>query len=521
MTITPSSLSYAVGASIINTNFKAASNALPRKVLCIGTIDPTLNSSLTQYSIEAVVNPSHAAARYGSGFQLAKLIEWVSQEFSGSIDAMIVHEATATESAGSILFAGTLTESGTLHFYVGSEKIENVNLAIGADGEDQVDAIVAAAANYPDLSVTLAKDGTTHEKLNVTAKSGAVGWNFSLGFNYGFGETYPAGTTAPVVTPMAGGAGTIVMATALAALGAGDQANDNHYTAIAFPGSITDTTTLNSLSTWNGVGNTVSGNYGKLVARPVRALIGDNTAGSGGLTTLLALGLARKETDRTTGVMPVPGSPSHPVHIACAALGACEEIASIRPGQPYMKTPLKYILPGSYANNWCADFDDRETAKQAGIGSTLVVGSSVMLNDVVTFYHSASIPVASNGYREFSNISIIQNLLNDVKTNFSSDRWVGVSAVADKAKVTDIIARIKARDTSDVIDDLMSLLYAWEGKAYIWSAAWSIAKLQAGGYVALRLLSNGWDIVLPVLLRVPGDVLDTQIQFDANVSIAL
>jgi phage tail sheath gpL-like len=519
--IGPSTRAYATGASIENVNFKAGGTALPRKVVVIGTVDPDLEDGLTEGALEPVTNAAQAGGRYGRGFNLAKRIAWLAQEYSGVIYAIPTFEATATPSAGSVTFSGEVTTSGTLHFYVGGEKVLNINLAVGDDGEAVVDKIVVACGRMYDLPVTVAKDGTTKEKLVVTAKSGLTGWDFSLGFNYGFNEKFPLGLGEPSITAMTGGAGTIDIETALESLGTEDMANDRQFTAVLIPSSITDTTNLDALSTYNGVGNEKVGCYANTVSKPLRSLIGDNTAGSGGLSALLALGEDRKETDRTTGVIAVPGSPNHPCHIAANVLGVAERIASQIPGAPYMEIPLANIIGGSMEDNWCKNLDDRDNAKQNGVGSTYVNGGSVMISDVVTFYHSDNIPAASNGYAEFCNLPLVQNFLNDVRVNFHSTKWIGCSVVADKLMVTDVTARRKARDTGDVMDDLIGLLKSWEAKSYIWSAAWSIAQIKQSGFISLRALSNGYDITLPVLLRVIPNVIDTAIQFDASVAIAL
>jgi len=519
--IGPSTIAYAIGASVENVNFKVGGSALPRKVVVVGTVDPDLEDTLTEYALEPVTNAAAAGGRYGRGFALAKMINWLAQEFSGVIYAIPAFEDTATKSTGSVTFAGEITTGGTLHFYIGGEKVLNINLAVGDDGEAVVDKVVIACGRMLDLPVTVAKDGVTPEKLNVTAKSGMVGWDFSLGFNYGFNETYPLGLEAPSVAAMAGGAGVVDLETALESLGTEDLANDGQFTAVLFAGSITDETSLDALSTYNGVGNEKIGCYANTVARPFRSLIGDNTAGSDGLTALLALGEDRKETDRTTGVVAVPGSPNHPVQIAANALGIAERVASSIPGAPYMEIPMSHIIAGSLEDNWAKNLDDRDNAKHNGVGCAAVNGGSVMLHNVVTFYHSDNIPEASNGYGEFCNIPLIQNFLNDTRGVYHSSRWIGCSVVADKLFITDVTARSKARDTGDAIDDAIGLVKSWEAKGYIWSAQWSISKLKEGGYIALRGLSNGYDIVIPVLLRVIPNVIDTAIQFDASVAIAL
>lgn len=519
MTINPSSLAAGVGVSAVNKVFAVSGTDVPRKILCMGIVNPTLESGLTENVPEIVVNEAHAAKRYGQGFALAKLIEWVRRGgFTGELHAMPQFEATPTQSTGNILFGGTCTKAGPLYLRVWGELIVNINIDIGDDGENVQEKVVAAVALQPNLPVTAAENGTTPEQADFTAKSGNTGWDPTLSLNDGFGEELPEGITA-TITQMSGGAGLPVMATSLMALGTGDNQNLNHYTMIVHING-QDSTSLDSLSTWNGIGNTITGNWGKTVCRPVRALSSDVAAGAGGLSTLLALGGNRKETDRTSGVVAVPGSVSGPFQVAAVAAGVIESIAQQRPQQNYVKAILPGIIPGALADDWCADYDDRDTAANAGITSTVRAGAAVKLSNVLTFYHSDEIPPASNGYREMCNISLLQNIVHIEKTNFESERWQGISAVADKAQVTNAIDRQKARSISDVLDDLIALTEYYQSRSWVYSKDWTIAKLQAGGYVQIRDASNGFDIVHPLLLRMINNITDIQIEFDANVAVA-
>lgn len=520
MTINPSSLAAGVGVSAVNTNFTVAGTDVPRKILCMGTVDPTLESGLTENAPEIVVNEAHAAKRYGQGFALSKLIEWVRKGgFTGELHAMPQFESAATQSTGEILFGGTCTKAGPLYLRVWGELVYNINIAKGDDGEKVQEKVVAAVALQPNLPVTAVENGVTPEQADFTSNTGATDWDPILSLNDGFGEELPEGITA-AITDMSGGAGLPVMATSLAALGSGDQQNENHYTMIVHING-QDSTSLDSLSTWNGIGNEISGNWGKTVCRPIRSLVGDVAAGASGLSDLLTLGGNRKESDRTSGVVAVAGSPSGPFQVAAVAAGVIESVAQLRPGQSYVKKILPGILPGTSSDNWCADYDDRDTAVNAGISPTEVKGGAVMLSNVVTFYHSDSIPVASNAYREMCNISLLQNVVDITKSNFESENWQGISVVADKTLVTNVIDRQKARSVSDVLDDLIALAVQFEGRSWVWSAAFTIGKLQEGGYVQIRPASNGFDIILPIRLRVINNIDDIQIQFDANVAVAL
>lgn len=518
MTISQSSLAAGVGASAVNTVFQASAENVPRKILVIGTPDPTLESNLTENVPEIVTNSAHAANRYGRGFGLSLLIQWLSEVFTGEIWAAPQFEDSFTQSTGNILFAGTCTVAGQLHLYIGSKKVANINIDVGDDGENVQEKVVAAMALDSDLPLTSVENGTTPEQADFTAKSGGPFGDFNLGFNYGFQEDFPAGISA-TVTNMSGGAGLGTIASVLAAMGVDDDQNEEHFTAIIHMYG-QDTTSLDALSNWNGIGNTVTGNYGKLVARPVRSLVGDTAAGSSGLTALLTLGGNRKEADRTSGVIPVPGSPSHADEIAAKAVGIMERIAADRPEENYKGQILPSIIPGAVADRWASSYDNRDTAKKAGIGATTVDGNSVKLADVVTFYHSDDIPVANNGYREMRNISIVQNLVHSIKTNFQSTRWQGCTIVEDVTEISNLLSRQKARSLGMVLDDLLDLTDDFNGHAWI-IGSYTRTKLLEGDYIALRGNSDGFDVVLPVYLTAPCNIFDIQVAFDINLSVIL
>jgi len=117
------------------------------------------------------------------------------------------------------------------------------------------------------------------------------------------------------------------------------------------------------------------------------------------------------------------------------------------------------------------------------------------------------------------NISILQNMLFNERLNFSQDKWQGVSIVADTSAVSSTIDRQKARDIDSVIDDLMALAYAFEAKAWIYEAQFTIDRLKLSGAVTIRDGANGFESVLSVILSGEGGILDTKTQFDTSLAV--
>jgi hypothetical protein len=252
----------------------------------------------------------------------------------------------------------------------------------------------------------------------------------------------------------------------------------------------------------------------------MRFLNGDTDPGSAALTALLALGNGRK-SDRTNGIVAVPGSSGHPSEIAAKAIGIMARLNNNRAAEHYPGQILPNVFPGAVADRWTSDYDDRDTAVKAGISPTVYEGGSVILQNVLTYYHPDSVSVDSNGYRSQRNISIIQNILENIRANFRGEKWRGISIVADIAKVTNPTDRQKARDIDAVIDDLVALATSFEGRAWIYTAAFTIDRLKAGNLITIRAGGTGFDMIFPVILSGEGSIFDTTVEFDTSLSIIL
>jgi hypothetical protein len=318
---------------------------------------------------------------------------------------------------------------------------------------------------------------------------------------------------------MSAGAGVPTMADALDGLGTGDSANEDFYTDVVH-GYGTDTTTLDAISAYVGAGNDFLGLYSKTVSRPFRVLIGDTAAGSSGLSALIAISDVRK-TDRASGILSVPGSASHPAEIAAQALGHMARINQDRAAQHYLGTQLVGIHPGAKSDRWTSDYDNRDTAVKSGISPTRVQSGAVFLQNVVTFYRPDNVPVSSNGYRSMRNISIIQNMLQNIRVNFEQEKWQGISIVADTTRVTNTTDRQKARDIDAVKDDLIALARSFESHAWIYTADFTISKLKEAGAVTVRAGGLGFDNVLSVIFSGEGGILDTVVEFDTSLAVLL
>ena len=205
--------------------------------------------------------------------------------------------------------------------------------------------------------------------------------------------------------------------------------------------------------------------------------------------------------------------------IAAQAIGHMARINNDRAAQSYIGVLLIDIWPGDTVDRWTSEYDSRDSAVKSGVSPTLVKSSAVVMQNVVTFYRPDSVPVSSNGYRSMRNISILQNIMNNVGVNFSQEKWQGISIVADTARVGNTVDRQKARDVSSVRDDLVALILAFEGRAWIYEAAFSLDKLKEAGAVTIRAGNTGFDNLLSVILSGEGGILDTVTEFDTSIAV--
>jgi phage tail sheath gpL-like len=518
--LSSNSLAAAVGAAVKNKQFVSSAELVPRKILIIGTGDPTTEAANPTDTPVLVTSPEDVADKTGFGFMLHRL---AIQAYRGSkgIETWIIQqpEGVAVQAAGEIDFTGsTGVLAGTLYLYIAGEQI-SVTITDAMTVEDIADAVVTEITANPDLPVTAVKVAVTFE-VTITAKSGGLwGNDIDISLNLGAGETTPTGITV-AITGMASGTGTPDIQTALDSLGTGDGANEAFFTDL-IQGYGQVTAVLDDIANYVGQGNTFIGLYDKVVHKPFRVLIGDVAAGSAGLSALITLGDGRKN-DRANGVIAVPGSESHPSEIAAQAMGHMARINNVRAQENYLDIILEGIQPGeTKSDRWTKDYNSRDTAVKAGVSPTIVKSGVVVMQNVVTFYHPDSVPQASNGYRSMRNISILQNILNNMAVNFEQEKWKGISIVADVTKVSNTTDKQKARDIDSVRDDLVALARSFESKSWLYAASFTIDSLKETGAIAVRTGGDGFEVVWKIVLSGEGNIIDTVTEFDTSIAVFL
>lgn len=564
--LSSNSLAAAVAAGVENAQFSPSAEVIQRKLAIIATYDPLKTAVVPNVHIQ-VLSPEDVGDRMGFGFMAHRLAVQAFQGSNGIPTWIIPQAETGAQATGKIVFSASSLLAGTVHMYIAgiyvpftvlkddgdadvADKAAAAILAMkelpitSAVGESSVSSSPSASpsasaspsvsvspssspSSSPSLTASISPSASPSSSpsappfdanaLNITAKSkGPWGNDISLAFNIN-GEESPSGFSA-VVTDMSGGSGIPDIQNALDGLGIGDGANEIFITDMVH-GYGQDTSTLDAIATYVGLGNTLIGLYGELVARPFRSLTGDVVAGTAGFTAIKAIGDGRK-TDRANGVISVPDSKSHPSEIAALAIGNMARINNNRAEEHYVDVILQDIHPGDKGSDrWTSEYTNRDGAVKAGVSPTLVKDGVVVLQNVISFYHPDNVPITSNGYRSMRNISIIQNILASIKTTFEASKWQGISIVDSVEAVTNSNDRLLSRDIDDVRSDLVVLARAWEGNAWIFQAQFTIDRLKLAGAISVRSGTNGFNSIVPVIFSGEGLILNALVQFDTSIAI--
>lgn len=514
MPLGENTIAAGVGSAVKNVQHKTSADVLDRKQLIFATFDP-LKTAVVADEPVLVLSPEDAGDKFGFGFMAHRLALKNNLGAQGIPTWIMPQDEAggAAASAGEIDFTGsTGVVAGQMVVYIAGDPIPTA-ITTGMTVEEIADEVVAKVNADPDTPVIAAKTAVTFEVTFDAKSKGPYGDDIDLSLDIGPSDVTPVGITA-VITAMTGGTGIPVMADSLAALGTGDNANEGGFTDCVH-GYGLDTTTLDAILTYVGAGNDFTGLYSKTVARPFRFLTGDVTAGSGGLSALIVISDTRL-TDRAQGVIAVPGSQSHPSEIAAQAIGFAARVNDNLGQGDYVNGQLIGVQPGAKADRWTADYDNRDTAVKSGIGTSLVRGGVVFIQDLVTFYRPASVPVASNGFRDFADISRTQNILNSQFLFFLQEQHQNLIIVEDVATVTNPAVREKVRDVSTQTGFVVQLVRSWAEIGWIASADFTINQLKQGGFVTIRVGGDGFIINIPVIYSGDGKITDVTTQFDTS-----
>lgn len=321
-----------------------------------------------------VTRTDDAKGLFGLSSMLTSMHEIVRKnDLIGEVWCLPVDDpAAGVAAAGTVTFSGSPTESGTLNFYIGADRIQ---MAVSASQTPAQLATALAAAITADTTLPVTAVAAA-AVVTITARhKGLLGNDIKLQVNYrgsAGGEVTPAGTGIAIVQPT-GGAGTPNFDSAIAALG------DEEFDFIIHPYG--DTTTLDTFKLLMN-DNAGRWSYSKQIYGHVY------TAKRDTLVNLQNFGVLRNDQHHTIAGFE-NGVPNTCWEYA-AAYGARNAVfIKADPARPTQTGILQGILPAPASQRFIKA--EREVLLNAGIATSIVdSGGNVMIERAITTYQKNS-----------------------------------------------------------------------------------------------------------------------------------
>lgn len=512
MTVNSSTQIHTLSIGNKNVQFGISGSNVESKVVILATYDPTILTVVDEVPLE-VFSSEDAGARTGFGWPLQRLVKKVFKGNNGIGRVFILPQSeTGTAADGEIAWTGTSTAAGVVALRIGNE-LTTIDVPSGTTIEALSDLVVAAVNALTETPVVALKTAVTFETTLTSKAKGLEHNNITITLSAVEGEALPAGITA-VITPMANGAGTPDTDAALTGLGTGDASNQLQFTNFVSGYGLV-TAELDKVSAYVGLGDNFTGLYRKTVTIAFTSLNCDTDPGAGALTALQVITDARL-LDRANGIFAAPDEDDIPTELAALATGMLSAIQQEVPAQHYSDKIMPEVGGRSVSGNrWTDSEDTSDAAVKSGISPSIVKsGNQLNLRNIVTLYRPDNIPDASNGYKSFRNISILNNIKATTRAEFQKETWQGFFIVADAAKVTDPAAAPKAKDVLAVQTVLNNLTDFFVSKGWFFDGDFP----KAESTVAIRTLGNGFDINHKFKLSGEGQVLNITQSFDTNIA---
>lgn len=329
-----------------------------------------------------VTNAEAAKTLFGSGSQLAQMVAaWLENDSLTEVYAVpLADDGSAQAATGTITFAGTATEAGTVEVYIGGRNADAA-VASGDEAADVASAVAAAINAEADICVTASAASAV---ITLTAKNkGAAANGVDVRVSHYSDEALPAGITATIAV-MSGGTGDPDLDDLVAALG------DTWYHVLAMP--YTSSAALSAMK------DELEDRDG-----PLRMIDGHLfTAAAGTHAELGTLGDTHNSPYVT--IVHMHGVPTTPWEMVAATAAVASYYGQIDPARPFQTLKLSGIMAPQEADRF-----------------TLQENNLLLYDGVSTFYVDAD-----DGVR-------IQRLITTYKTN---------AAGADDTSYLDVNTRL-------------------------------------------------------------------------------
>ncbi|MGB0683405.1 MAG: phage tail sheath subtilisin-like domain-containing protein [Magnetovibrionaceae bacterium] len=317
-----------------------------------------------------VLDERAAEAAFGRGSMLHLMIRALkaNNNFTECWAVALDDDGAAAAATGSLTFAGSPTQSGTVNLMIAGQRVRVAAIA-GASAADIATLAEAAINTATDLPVTANVAGGTPTVVDLTARNkGLAGNGIDLRHSYYQGEALPAGLTLTIDT-MADGTANPVITPAI------DAVADEWFTDWAMP--YTDPANLIALET------ELDNRFGPLVMMDGHAYL----AATDTHANLTTLGNSRNSPHRP--ILGLYGSPSWAPAIASALCGVTAFYARQDPAEPFQTLELKGVLPPLMADRF--DLAERNLLLHDGISTVRVDdGGAVRIERLITGYQTNS-----------------------------------------------------------------------------------------------------------------------------------
>jgi phage tail sheath gpL-like len=441
--ISPNRVARQFGQQFIFQNLSKSTPGLPQRIILMGRASTASAAALTKTQVFSAKEVGDA---YGYGAPLHQMAEQVlpqSGDGVGDIPVSVLPLPDGSAAGtGSITPVGSPTESATFQVKFNNKLSASFTLAAAATVADAVAALVTTISGMLAAPVTAVDNAST--SCDLTSKwqgASANSVTFEVVGDTDKGMTFGA---AASLTTGAGVPADTEIQTALAQIG-----DDWETWIVQEIGD--DTVMLNELAAWN------EGRWGATVNKFLACAIFGTTETN--VTTATTVPDGRK-SDRTNCQIPAPGSANLPWEIAARTVSrAAVRANGASPARSYDLMPLSGIDVGSPEDQWSSA--ERDTAVKAGCSTVELLNGEYVISDLVTFYHPDGEDTPP--YRYVVTIVKLQQLANDMRNVFTSERWAGCALVPEDQFIDDPTAKKPSMAKAEV----SRLMSGWGAKAII------------------------------------------------------
>lgn len=362
------------------------------KILVIG--QRLASGSVAQGVPLRVLSAAQAEEAFGRGSMLSEMLAALkgANGYTECWAVALDDNGAGTAATGTLLIAGTATESGTLNVYVTGKPVQ-ISVTSGDLATAVALALAAAVNARTDLPVIATTSAGT---VTFTARhKGEVGNSLDLRIGYYIGERAPRGLTYTVAA-MVGGTANPNVQTVLTAIG------DEQYHTLITP--YIDAANLVKIEA------AMADRFGPMVQKEGHAF----AAVSGTHATALTLGDSRNCPHLC--IMASGKSPTPP-YIWAAVLGAVDA-AEVDPARPRQTLPLPGLMAPAEADR--NTLQERNLHLFHGVATHLVdAGGTVLIERLVTTYRTNAFGVADISYLDIETLRTIAYLRYTVRARIA------------------------------------------------------------------------------------------------------